>query len=549
LPEPLAIELPAGVTELAPDAPPLRNLLAAATSDARVVTYVLDRPAVVGPVRVTWTAWDGAPAVSNPVATATAVLFVLPTGISPVGLSGDENATGGNNAARIARNARGDIAHMVWVDGGRAGKGSRVLYRRGSIAPDGSLTWQIAPERVDDDASEAGNSYPALAVSGDRVHVAWQAKERAWYRRLDPVDGTFKWSAKRDLEAASDGPDVGPSIDAVDQFVHVATPSGFDIFSSDGGTAWRAEAIPLPAGRRVKTISVALDPSGVAHFAGSVVVRDPKNASTERASGGYWELLYLRRGRDGVWTPAQNALRGRPEWAEPVNDDDVLADWVRIVADEERNLHITWHGTAKDRIYGNDIGYYAFCAASGGGWCDSWGSPQMVLPPDPTHNHSFAPTLALDRSVALPLTFYDVFDGPRWIGFDTVGRVARRGVLDSARIPVSQWVRKSIDTRRPEAALSARFPSSAVRVYRAPDGRAWLDGLETLIPEGVPDSSNLIVYQRFDLTPWLGNARIDKRPEVAAPQVATAELPEFTVLFTMRDIIASVQKLFDRVRP
>ena len=341
--------------------------------------------------------------------------------------------------------------------------------------------------------------------------------------------------------------------------MHIATPSGFDIYSTDGGANWRSELVPLPAGRRVKTISVVLDPGGTAHFAVSAVVHGPQNASTERASRGYWELLYVRRNPDGAWTSAENVLRGRPEWAEPANDDDVLADSVRIMADDQRNLHVTWHGTAKDRIYGNDYAYYAFRAADGaGGWRDTWEAPQMLVPADPARGikHSFAPSLAVDGDLAVALAFYDVFDGKRWAGFDSVARIVRHGRLDGPPIPVAQWVRGSIDAHRPEAALATRFPAIAPRLYHAADRRVWLDVLQTLIPMGFPEAPNLIVYQRVDLSPWLsgsshGGDKVATAPsQVPAPvPAASAERPaDGTVLFTMGDILAFLPNLISRFR-
>jgi hypothetical protein len=37
-------------------------------------------------------------------------------------------------------------------------------------------------------------------------------------------------------------------------------------------------------------------------------------------------------------------------------------------------------------------------------------------------------------------------------------------------------------------------------VYHAPDGRIWLDILETLVPTNLPDLAKLVVYQRIEMT-------------------------------------------------
>ena len=120
LPDVLAVEMPKGVTNIGPNDAPLRELLASAHSGARLVTSDLQTKVGMGPVRVTFNAWDGAAGVGKPAATRIVRLFVLPAGMTPVGVSGDENATTGNNTAHIVRDAAGYV-HMIWQDGGRAG--------------------------------------------------------------------------------------------------------------------------------------------------------------------------------------------------------------------------------------------------------------------------------------------------------------------------------------------------------------------------------------------------------------------------------------------
>ena len=553
LPEPLAIELPPGASTLAPDAPPLRDLLAAAKSGERKVTSDLQHPVGPGPIRVTWTAWSGAPGASAPAATASAVLFVLPPGVTPIGLSGDENATGGNNATKIARNAAGNLVNMVWIDGGRPGKGSAVMYRLAEIAADNSIHLS-APIRVDDAVSEAWNAYPGLAVAGNTVHIAWQAGGHAWYRHLVYDGGVFHWGPIRDVGAPSDGRDVGVSIATEGSLIDIVTPSGIDAVSRDDGTTWRTEKIPLPAGAKIKTISVALDAAGRTHVAFSDAIRGPLAEVHDKGSRGYWELRYIRRNADGTWVDPENILRGRAEWAEPTNDDDALADWARILVDGD--IHVTWHGTAISRIYGHDSAFYIRRAADGAGWRDGWDAPQLLVPPDPARGirYSFAPSLALGRGVAVPVAFYDVYDGERWAGFDAVARVARNGAVAGPPLPVAQWIRAALDVKRPEMALSARFPAAGPRLVYAPDGRVWLDVLETLIPMGVPDAPKLIAYQRIDITRWLGGDA-PRRSTVGAVHPASApsapaptEVRDGTVLFTLSDMLSYVANLLDRVR-
>ena len=63
-----------------------------------------------------------------------------------------------------------------------------------------------------------------------------------------------------------------------------------------------------------------------------------------------------------------------------------------------------------------------------------------------------------------------------------------------------------MDARRPETALSSRFPAAAPGVWHSSDGRLWLDVLEMLKTDFEPKGPNLIVYHRLDVTRLLGRS-------------------------------------------
>jgi hypothetical protein len=213
LPELLAIELPNETTvSITPTASPLKELLAAATAGGLQVTHNLTGPVAAGATEVTWTAWAGAPAQSAVRATKTARTYVFPFGQTPVGVSGDDRATVGNQSAKVVRDASGR-AHMVWLDAGRPGKGPWVMYRRAAVDPQsGALTWETQPLRLSEQTKDDWNSYPAIAASASAVHVAWVGAGTARYRRL--LFGKSVWTIEplRDTRAPGPGPDYGPSI-------------------------------------------------------------------------------------------------------------------------------------------------------------------------------------------------------------------------------------------------------------------------------------------------------------------------------------------------
>lgn len=493
LPEILAIEMPRGMREIGPNDAPLRELLAKARCGTHPVTSDLEHKVGPGPVRVTWRAWQRTSGVGIPIATRVEKIIVLPAGTTPVGVSGDENATGGNNAARIARDAVGRI-HMIWVDSGRPGGRTGPVYRRAVVGSDGAVRFETDPLYIAEGSAEDWNAYPALAVAGQTVQLVWQGAGTVHTRRLSFGPSGWIFGPIRDTGAKSAGADIGPAVALDARGVHIVTPSGVYAFSGDDGKTWKTESVPLPRGETFKTASLAVDPAGVVHVAFSAVVRAP---SANGKLGGYWQLRTIRRSVDGVWSEPLDVLATAPGWSEPKGPDDMLADWVRIAADHTGALHLTWHGTRISHKFGDDDAYYAWRKPGA-----AWQTPVQLVAQDPAHGilFSYAPSLALDGERALPLVFYNVLAGSDWIGFDSALASFRNGRIEAPLRPVTQFVHSAIQEKRPELAMSARFPAAAPSVWRSSDGHVWLDVLEMLKSPLEPVGANLIVYQRLDLT-------------------------------------------------
>lgn len=424
--------------------------------------------------------------------TARAQNVPLPAGLTQVGLTADENATAGNTATHIARDSSGHV-HMVWVDSGRQGVPTGAAYRRLSTAADGTVTLETPIEYLADKTPGEWNAYPALAVMGDTVYAVWQGGGTARVRRLSGG----KWGPVVDTHAESGGRDVGPSIQADANGVRIVTPSGKFGISSDGGATWKVEPVPLPPGQRIKTASIAASPEGGIVIAFSFVVRDPKDLAKDEGSGGYWQLRTVRRPDDGKWTDARDVLGGFPGWGPPPPNADSLEDWVRIGTDAAGGQHLVWHGDGISHVYGQDQSFYAYRAPRG-----DWGKPVPLVRRDEAHGvkFSFAPSLTLDGEQALATVFYDIYDGARWAGFDSDIYPFKGGAATGAPLPLTHFVRASIEQNRPAQALSTRFPAAAPAVFRAPDGHAYLDVLETFIPMGVPGALKIVAYQRVDVT-------------------------------------------------
>jgi hypothetical protein len=430
---------------------------------------------------------------------------VLPHGQSAVGLSGDHNATGGNNGAKVVVDETGR-AHMVWLDAGRAGIAPAVMYRRAATAgPGRDVLWETPPVVLSDAQSASGSAYVTIAASPGAVHIAWQAGGTARYRRLSRAGDGWVLEPGRDTGVKSGGKDVGPSIAAVsDTEIHLVSPSAAYGVSKDGGQSWTASTVPLLPGTAPKVTTVAVDRWGNAHVAYSAIVHGPLKPDTAKSSSGYWQLRYVRRTPDGLWEDAQNVLDGRADWAEARDGADVLADWVRLIVDRDGTLHIGWHGTAVSRIYGNDQAYYARRApAAPGRWQPLWGAPQALhrLDPGAGEKFSFAPSLAAEGNRSVAVTFYDVYDGETWLGFDSAALLAEDGIVAPPRIPLLETARMARTGGPREGILRTWFPAAAPTLQHTPDGDVWLDVLTACeLASGTPEMPDLIVYQRVDLS-------------------------------------------------
>lgn len=497
-----AVEMPPGVSRLSGDDPAIQGLLKQARCDGYQLRAELPAGTVgPGAAQVILSAWkDGDGSRERPAARRSWTLFVLPSGTTPVGLSADENATAGNNAAHIVRDAAGFV-HMVWVDSGRAGEPTGAVYRRASVAEDGRVRFETDPTELARPGSGEWNAYPAVATTGMVVHFVWQAGGSAHYRTTFRDRDGWHWSDEVDTHAPSTGRDIGPAIAVDDAGIQIVTPDGFQAVSHDGGTIWATGRLPLPSGRRVKSASVALDHEGGALFAVSLIVRDPSSFTGTRGSGGYWGLRVVRRARDGTWSKLEDPLAGLPEWAPPASaSDDVLVDWTRIAMDDSGGVHLTFHGTAASRVFANDRAYYLWRKPG-----EAWQRPVSLQDPGfvAGFGFSYAPSLALRGDIALPLTFYDVVSGEQDMGFDAEVGQFRLGERVARPLVVTRYAEAAIEAGEPGNAMSDRFPAAAPKVYQAADGRQWLDVLETLAPTSLPGSAKLIVYQRIDLTGWV----------------------------------------------
>lgn len=514
LPDPPAIELPAAaMSQIADSEEPMASLLASVSYGSYAVTH--DRVGYnfpVGYTEVTWTAWEG----PTPLSTIASNVFVFRYGETPVGVTKDDRATAGNHSAKVVRTADGAI-HVCWLDSDRPdapGTGHQVMYRRAAQDQDtGEITWAGPAERISSGLGENNRSHCGAAAGDNSVHFTWfEGTNR--YRRL-VFSGSWNWESTVDLGTTGSMPDNGPDICATgDDEVYIATVGGDMTYfwSTNGGTSFSSSAIPYPPSGGAKGPSLGVDSQDNAHVSYTRTVRGSKFGSwhEDEPNGGYWEIWYLMRtpGAGGSWSAGENVLADFVDWqdahtrfdpGDPEYDWDVLADWIDIDVDASDNIHIAWHGSINTHIFGNDESFYVRKPATGPGtWVADWEQWVELHPQNPPLNHYFSwcPTLCTDAlsDLAVCILFYNTqaVDGTDAL-YQSAFRAVRGGVLEGASVDLSLAA---------SADMSTWFSSTGHNVYKHPNGRAWLDVLQTEVPLS-KQSPYIVTLQRHEVTDLL----------------------------------------------
>jgi hypothetical protein len=485
LPEPFAVELPAGVNTMTGEDPAMKALLAGARAGGDRVTASLPRERIgPGAWRVILSAWETG-VRDRPVARREAILMVLPHGVTPVG------ASGVGSAAQIARDGDGFI-HMVWTDAWRPGAREGVMYRRARELPDGTVQFQT-------DILELGqhrgnwNTLPTVAAAGNAVHFAWQSGGTIWYRSLTKSGADWRWSDEIDTKRTSS--DQGLAIVADATTVHILTSDGHYNASNDGGRTWTTEVVPFGTNPHLASVSLTIDRAGRPLAAASLLVSEASGRT-----GARWTLRIVRRIGAGAWQIQPGPLDGRTEWAsaDPPGDD-VTCDSLRVQEDQGGAMHAVWQGISSGQTAFGVQAWYAL-RPSGGEW-----RPPIRLPqPDPVHgaSKSYVAGVILDRDNAMPLTSRELHSGWRYRGTDSELELFRDGEKRAPPLPVAGFIRGAMTENEPAAGLSAMAASASPSLFHAADGRVWADMLTILSPAAIKAPA-VVVWQHQDLTDWL----------------------------------------------
>ncbi|NJD22613.1 MAG: T9SS type A sorting domain-containing protein [Melioribacter sp.] len=294
-----------------------------------------------------------------------------------VRLTNDPNNsyTSFGNARCIATN--GNIIHVVWYDGVTIGEGTWKIYYKRST--DNGLTWSANVD-LSNNVSIAYN--PAIAVSGNYIHVVW----------YDNRDGNFEEYYKRSVDGGITwGPEIRltnniykslhPSIFVSGLNVHIVwndnRDGNYEVYyknSLDGGDTWSADLRLSNTAGKSWTPAVAVSGS-VIH----VVWHD--------STAGNWEIFYKRSTDGGVNWGADTRLTNN----SAISEYPTLAVSGSIV-------HIAWN----DYRNGTLSNIYYKRSTDGG---ISWGADTKLTMKN-NNNDSFASLAVNGSNVHLTFNSY-----------------------------------------------------------------------------------------------------------------------------------------------
>jgi hypothetical protein len=480
LPEPFAIELPAGTPQLQPNDAQVQQLLAGVQAGGDRISITFPRKHIgPGAWRVILSAW-AAGTTDRPAARREAVLVLLPHGMTPVA------NTGYTSPPHIVRDADGFV-HMVWTDAWRPGAREGAMYRRGIMSPDGTARFDTG---VLDLGQNRGNwtAMPTAAALGHTVHFAWQADATIRYRSLTRQGGNWRWSDEVDTKASAVSRELGPDITANTDTVSILSADGHYLASADGGRNWTTETVPFATDGRLGTVSLTSDRLGRPLAAASALISDPQAASGER-----WALRLARRIGVGAW----QALPGPIIAQRPATD--VVCDGVRVLEDPAGTLHAVFLSTPPAGSHFEVQAWYAQRSPTG-----EWAPPVPLLAADPKHGLSRAAAsgLLLDNDAVVLVVAFALHAGWRYRGDDAQLELFRNGAITAPPLPVASFIRNAMTESEPAVALSVGALSLAPTLFHTPDGRVWADVLMILNPTAIA-APGVVVWQRLDVTDWL----------------------------------------------
>jgi len=263
----------------------------------------------------------------------------------------------------------GNTVHAVWLELNAGMSAYDIKYRRSTNAGGTWLTTQTVSSGGD------FNEVPAIAVSGNNVHVVWDDGGSALYYRRS-TDGGVSWLSQTTISSSAATGSVAVDGNNVLVSYSVGSGSAWDIYlrrSTDGGANFASAQAIETASNNADISSVAVRGSN-----GSIVWYD-------NGSGTYDVRFRGSTDAGATWQPPVTIAGGSSSQEDPC-----------IFATPSNILHVTY----EDNFAGNYENIYKRSTDNGVTWGDSFRLTNAA-------NTSQRPTLAVVGNDTIGVVYGD----------------------------------------------------------------------------------------------------------------------------------------------
>ncbi len=491
-----ALELPPGATSILADDPLVAAILSGAVSTlGGQVTCTAPAVFPVGKTQVTWTDSADGSSLSK-------YVYVYPNGHQVLGTANNLRVFEHNGGRHLLYD-RDNRVHAIYNDGRkvwyRLGQrwGRRVQWRdpvqvNSSSTPIGWASLGTRGETLALLHDPAGNLVVQCTWSSN-----WPDNRSVLTRRLT-VDAAGNISAGDIVDTGLTGTFQSIAADSTGR-LHLAAEvySSIVYAHSDDGVAWSGPQTWYASQTSCTAYrfpNLVIDSKDRVHL-----LWQAEGYLGNSGSRDWWVGLYAVRQPDtGAWSTPTNVLTGLPGWQAPASGQQILFAYPNLLLDDRNNLHLSWHGTARSRIYAWDDTFYlgkVYDAAT-----DTWG-PWTNYAILHTRDH-FNTGDGEDRNYTwVPSQAYKPGTGDLYsvimfgLGDDEVDDPSVNLTDGMLKTRLGGAWQAGFQNVTATADLRSWYPNVPPQVLVDPNGRSWLDMIWI---DGTQDDYN-VLFRRLDL--------------------------------------------------
>lgn len=492
-----ALELPPGAVSLSAADPLLVPILngATTTGPGPVAHNQAGQTLPIGKTLVTWQDLsDGN--------TAGKYVYLYPHGWQVLGTTTNLRVFEHNGARHVLYDNSRRV-HVIYNDG------VDVWYRLGT--PAGNRVLWNSPVRVSDNSTPVawstygtrGQTFALFydAMGNVNLHCVWSTNwpfNRAIVTRPLSVDNVGNVSAGTIVSTGLLGSFACIAIDSAGTF-HLAVElySAMTYMNSRDGLNWGSSQ-NWTANKNNCTAyrfpNLVIDSHDRVHL-----LWQAEGYQGRSGSALWWVGLYsIYNPLTALWSAPVNVLAGIPGWQMPTGSQDVLFAYPNMLLDDNDNLHLAWHGTARSFMFAEDDIYYMRnpynpATDTWTGWADHIALHKRSFPGvsgGEDYDYSWVPSLAYRPGSSDIYSIFMFGAGDDEVEDPSVN-LTDAGLK---KYETGSW-QTSFENVIQTPGMRSWYPNVPPTVMVDPSGRTWLDMVWV---DGTKDDYN-VMFRRIDL--------------------------------------------------